>query len=373
MRTIGRRTVRTVEAPAPDDSPFLREQRRPEDQATLYEERYRRPVIPLLIAFLIALFCVWYAGHTAARMWLEDLDARLVDAGAGTNALVTSTEAKQLTAYRSIAFTDGFPDVLEHYDAQAISRVVTPVEANQGVPMVDIIDTRGRVVFAFRADDQLRPRYQTRSDIDIVDKALAGGADEFGERFSTVITTPKEGALLATAGPIRNNGHIVGALLLMTPLDRILAQGADVHGARLTVYSLDRGDAMATTAPVRVGSLTTSQRAKFSNVNRLPSHVSFSIHGKKQREIMSMLVVRHQPAALLGSSLRDRSWQVAFRVWVIAGLGMLLVPLLVGLVVHAWTKREYELEVPPPPPLALPAAAPPVERTDPTGARPGAP
>lgn len=320
------------------------------------EERRRRPWLALLIAIIAALLAIYFAGQTAARMWLEDLDARLLDAGAGVNALAINFEREHLEAYRAIAFSQGFPEDLAAYDVRAIENRIQPVDANHAIPMIDIIDDQNRVVFAFRAEGAIRPVYRERRGIEIVRMALAGERDQYGERFTTIITT-QEGPLLATAGPVRSGDRIVGALLLMTPIDELLSQGRNLHGAHLTAYSLDRGDPLATTTPIRPRTFDTETRTLLAQPDELPYATRFRIAGSTQREQVAALTIRHRTGALLGAALRDRSREVAWNVMVITAIGMALMSVLVGLVVYGWTRDRYieppereVLALPPPPP-----------------------
>jgi sensor domain CHASE-containing protein len=323
------------------------------------DERRRRPWIQLLLAILVAILAIYWAGQTAARLWLEDLDHRLLDAGAGTNANVNTLERDQLSAYRGIAFADGFAASLARYDARDIERRLTPIDANHGMPMIDIIDDQGRVVFAFRADGAVRPVYRERREVTIVRQALAGETDEYGERFSDLLTTD-EGPLLATAGPVRLNGKVVGALLVMTPLDQLLSRSTNYHGSLLTAYSLDRGDPLATTTPIRPRTLGTELRVRLAQESQLPYANRFKIGGKTNREQIGALTLRHRTVAFLGAALPDRSRYVAWRVMVIVTIGLLVMAFLVWTVAYAWAKDKYErdLVAVPKEPLALPPVPP---------------
>ena len=329
------------------------------------EERARRPWLRLLVALIAALLAVYWTGQTAARMWLEDLDARLLDAGAGANAFAIQLEREHLEAYRAIAFADGFAPSLEAYDAREIEERLTPIDANHGIPMIDIIDDQNRVVFAFRAEGAIRPVYRERRGVAIVRQALAGERDEYGERFTDLIATD-EGPLLATAGPVRDaEGDIVGALLLMTPLDELLSQSTNHHGARLTAYSIDRGDPLATTTAIRPRTLDTELRVQLAQPERLPYATRFKVGGATNREQIGALVVRHRTVGLLGSALPDRSRQVAWNVMVIAALGLAVMSVVVASVAYAWARDRYEQAEPPLPPREPLALPPPPERPAP--------
>jgi hypothetical protein len=345
--------VDPLEVPAPESlsEDFLEED----------DERRRRPWVQLLLAILVAILAIYWAGQTAARLWLEDLDKRLLDAGAGTNAAINKLERDQLSAYRGITYADGFAASLARYDARDIERRLTPVDANHGIPMIDIIDDQSRVVFAFRADGAVRPIYRARADISIVRQALAGETDQYGERFSDLLTT-QEGPILATAGPVRLNGRVVGALLAMTPLDQVLSQSTNFHGSMLTGYSLDRGDPMATTTPIRPRTLGTDLRVRLAQTGELPYADRFKIAGKTHREQIGAVTLRHRTVGFLGAALPDRSRYVAWRVMVIVTIGLLLMAFIVWTVAYAWAKDKYDRDLvlrTPKEPLALPEATPP--------------
>jgi hypothetical protein len=304
------------------------------------DDRRRRPWVQLLLALLVAILAIYWSGQTAAGLWLHDLDTRLLDAGAGTNADVNALERDQLSAFRAVTYADSFAPALAHYDATQIERLLTPTDANHGMPMIDIIDDQTRVVFAFRANGAVRPIYRSRGDIGIVRQALAGETDQYGERFSDLLTTD-EGPLVATAGPVRLGGKIVGAVLIMTPLDQLVSQATNQHGALLTAYSLDRGDPLATTTPIRPRTLTTDLRVRLAQSGQLPWANRFKIGGKTNREQIGALTLRHKTVGFLGAALPDRSRYVAWRVMAIVALGFAVLGLIVGSVSYAWARDKY--------------------------------
>lgn len=321
------------------------------------EGRQRRPWLQLIVALIVAILAIYFAGQTAARLWLEDLDKRLIDAGAGTNADAIAIERQHLAAYRALAYADGFGDSLRRYDARDIEQRLAPVDANHGVPMIDIIDNQGRVVFAFRAEGAIRPIYRERRGVALVQKALKGERDEYGDRFTDLIATD-EGPLIATGGPVRVGDDIVGALLVMTPLDELLSQATNFHGSSLTAYSLDRGDPMATTTPIRPRTFPTALRVELAQLGRLPYTTKFNVDGVKQREIVGALILRHRTQGFLGAALPDRSRYVAWRVMIVVAVGLVITSFLVAMVAYAWGRRYEEPVVEPEPePLALPEVA----------------
>jgi hypothetical protein len=144
----------------------------------------------------------------------------------------------------------------------------------------------------------------------------------------------------------------------MTPLDQVLSQAVHLHGAALTAYSIDRGDPLATTTPIRPRTLGTELRTELAQSARLPYATRFKISGAAQREQIGELVVRHHPVAFLGASLGDRSRQVALRVMGIAATGMAAMALLITIVVYSWVRERTVAGPTVAAPKELPAGGP---------------
>ena len=302
------------------------------------DEHRRRPWILVLFALVIALIAIEWTGQTASSIWLHDLDSRLLDAGAGTNVVTATLERTQLEVYRTVAFTEGIAPALVAYDSADLARRLAPIDANQPVPMIDLVDTKGRVVFAFRAEGAPAPLYRQRNDLDMVKHVLAGQSDRYGERYADLITT-QEGPLIATVGPIELNGTIVGAVLVMTPLDRVLSQAANEHGALLTAFSTDRGDPLATTSAMRPLNLGTPLLAKLADPLELPYGDRIDVAGHRERRQFGGLSLRHKTVAYLSASLPDRTRSIASRITFVVGLATMIITVLAGYIVRVWSGK----------------------------------
>lgn len=302
----------------------------------LIRERLRR-CWPLIVAFLVvALLLIRWTGSVAANEWRRSLDERLADAGAGTNAAMVDLERDHLAALRAFAFTTGLPEALDMLDIAAVEQLLGPVDANLGVAMVDVLDESGRVVFAFRGDGQVPPIYRDRADIGVVQRALTGEPDQYGERFSTLLVTD-EGALVASTGAVKVGDRVVGALLVMTPLSDLLTSSTNLNGALLTVYSGDGGVPLATTAPVKPRSLPQSLHRLLPDED-LPVSSSYETPGGSTREQLGSLVIRHEKVAWVGVAERDRSGRVGSQVSLLTALAVLLCAGIALALTVAWRR-----------------------------------
>ena len=298
--------------------------------------RLRRHWLSIAFLGVVVLTVARFTGNIAADRWQASLDEKLSSAGAGANAEMLDLERTHLVALRSFAFASGFPEALDALDLARVEELLTPVDANLGVPMVDILDPEGRVVFAFRAEGEQAPIYRTRADVGIVARALRAEADEFGERYSTLLVSD-EGPLVAGSSPVKVGDRVVGAVLVMTPLERVL--DATEASSFLTVYTGASGVPLATTSPVKPRTLP-KELQHLLPPESLPVESSYDVPGGTAREQLGALVIRHQPIAWLGAAGLDRSDDIRFDVRLVTVLGLLAAIALAVIITALWTRFD---------------------------------
>jgi hypothetical protein len=197
-----------------------------------------------------------------------------------------------------------------------LNELVTPVQANADVPMVDVVLPSGKVLLAVRSKGAPAP-VASRAGLPALSRALRGGSRTRGGRFSEVVIF-RSGPTFLTIGPVLDGTKPVGAVLVMTPLADVLGRIAQQVGASLTAYDAN-GAPIATTATYRPRSIDpTTARALIGGG---PIVMRYVANG--QREALGRLIVDHQPDALLGAALHDNSWVTGRAVLLIAGLGLL--------------------------------------------------
>jgi hypothetical protein len=278
--------------------------------------RYRGRWIHLVLGLLIAVLAVTWAGQRAQRGVRDNLDTRLQDAGAGSVAALVTVEAEQLSALRAITFTQGVARAVAVADPAAINRLVTPLQANSNVPMVDVVRPDGRVLFAVRSKGAPRPA-ASRSGMSAIGQSIREARGARGGRFSEVVIF-KTGPALVTVGPLMENNTAVGVVLVMTPLADVLGRISQQVRADLTAYTAD-GDPIATTALADPPKLDRDTARRLIGGGAI---VMRYIHGD-DREALGRLIVDHQPDAVLGVSLEDNSPATGRAVTLFAALGLI--------------------------------------------------
>jgi len=277
---------------------------------------YRQKWLHLAVGLAVAVLTVAFAGERAASGVRAGIDHRLVDAGAGADAGLVDVEAEQLSAARAVAFTSGVSGALAHLDGPGLSRLVTPIQANSTVPMVDVVEPDGRVVLAVRAKGAPAP-VASRAGLGLLKQALRNARGARGGRYTALVIF-RSGPTLTTISPIMNGRVAVGAVLAMTPLADVLGRLSQEVRVQLTAYDA-AGEPVATTAtfdPRPLGeadarSLIGGAAIKTRSVT------------KGYREKDGRLVVDHAAEAVLGVSMVDDSAATGRAVSIYAAIGLL--------------------------------------------------
>ena len=284
---------------------------------------YRQRWLHLVLGLVVAVLAVFWAGQRATQGVRSNLDARLRDAGAGADAALVSLEAEQLSALRAVTFTQGVGSALAAHDVKLLNRLVTPVQANSTVPMVDVALPDGRVELAVRSKGAPAP-VASRAGLPAIAQALREAHGARGGRFSEVVIF-RSGPVLLTIGPVLDGSKAVGVVLAMTPLADALGRLAQQVGVGLTAYDA-AGDPIATTAAYdpRPVSRVTAQALMGGG-----AIVTRTVHGS-ERELLGRLIVDHQAVEVLGVSLHDNSDATGWAVTLYAALGLIGTVLILG-------------------------------------------
>ena len=294
---------------------------------------YRQRWLHLALGFVVAVLAILWAGQRAAQGVQQNLDARLSGAGAGADAGLVAVEASQLSALRGVTFTRGVGAALLAHDVRRLNRLVTPVQANSNVPMVDVVLPDGQVELAVRSKGAPAP-VASRAGLPAIQQSMREAQGPRGGRFTEVVIF-RSGPTLMTIGPVMVGSTPVGAVLAMTPLADVLGQLSQQVAANLTAYAIT-GTPIATTAPFRPVSVPPDTAKALIGGGAV---VTRNLHGGF-REMLGRLIVDHQAAAVLGASLKDNSADTGVAVVLYAGLGLIGTVLILGTFLARFSRRN---------------------------------
>jgi hypothetical protein len=277
---------------------------------------YMRRELHLVVGILVAILTVFLAGQRATNGARAVLDARLVDAGAGADAALVDIESEQLSAVRAVTFTAGVSQALAAHDGPKLNALVTPIQANMNIPMVDVVEPDGRVLLAVRSKGAPAP-VASRKGLKALALAFKEARGPRGGRLSELVIY-RSGPTLMTIGPILLDGKPVGAVLAMTPLADVLGRIAQEVNVELTAYDAI-GDPIATTATFDPKAVPTTTAQTLMAGGPIVTRYDWRNH----REKLGRLIVDHEPDAVLGVALADDSDVVGRWVSIYVAIGLL--------------------------------------------------
>lgn len=309
-------------------------------------------VIPyLLVIFLIAVLATYITMHLIADSLEEKFREELAGGGRSANEAMVMIERDQLIAIRNMSFTLGVDTAISEFDVDGLEALLAPIAANLHLSYVDVLHQDGTQLLGLRAPD-LGPDAASRLDPNAhhwapLRAALNGQPDELGDRFADVVSTPW-GPLLVTAGPVRTQGVVVGAIAVGLPIEEAATRLSRESGSKgITLYRKN-GALLTSTLRASAASLTSSLilnndlaadigRGEMITIRRT------AIGDQPYVETLGVLAIRRQPALLLGvgslvNIIQDRGAHTRNLMFLIFSLVIVLV-LAVGLMLARQISR----------------------------------
>ena len=216
--------------------------------------RHIRWKIVLPYAFLTVVLAAtgsYLATRLVTGSLEERFDNQLAEAGRVVSDTVVRKEREHLETVRAVSFTEGVADAVRQRDAGTLKELVEPIAGNAAVERLEVLDGEGQRVKTFSLADEEALLYEELLDDDtpatwpLVQRVVQQDVDELGDKYAQVVET-SEGFVLYTAGPISDDGELVGVVLVGTSLDSFVTVTKTEALADVTVYDFD-GNPLAST------------------------------------------------------------------------------------------------------------------------------
>jgi adenylate cyclase len=271
----------------------------------------------LVLVLVLAVLATFLVARTIAGTLGDRFANNLLDGGHAANEAMVRIEEEQLQALRLITNTVGIGEALASRDPSTLEALLIPIQVNGQLHLVDVVAMDGSLVVAVRAEGQGQ---NATSLVDpalgsspLAQRVLAGTSDALGDKFTDVVAT-SWGPALYSAAPLRENGTIIGAVLVGTPLDSVLARLARESQANLTLYAAD-GRLLLTTLPV-VGQETEVMLPQTLAAQVLAEPPTLARRGltigaRPYQELVGSVEVRAHPLLPLGVAVRVSAIQQA--------------------------------------------------------------
>lgn len=205
------------------------------------------PYLLLVMVLVIAMTFVTIRLTVGALQ--ERLDDRLVEAGQVTSDVLVSIEDQQISQLRALVFTQGTAEALRARNATALTNLLRPHWVNAELYTLVAFDSSGTPLVSWQrnaetpidaAPQELAlPNLASRW---IVQQIIQSQSDAFGDKFSAF-----HDSRLYTAAPVRQNGQLVGGIMVGLPLDVLLDRLQRRSQASATTFYDPAGQAVATT------------------------------------------------------------------------------------------------------------------------------
>jgi signal transduction histidine kinase len=206
----------------------------------------------VLLLLAISVIGVFVVTRLLAYSLNERFDNQLVAASRMAADGMARAERQQLEQLRVMAMTDGVWQGLANRDVTALQNSLAPLAVQGDVQVVSAVGADGQdLLTLFRQPGNNELAASSGADysgVDVLQKVLSGASDELGDKYAQVAVFPS-GAYLLSGAPVRDpSGKLVGALLVGTRLDTLLATLKGQALADLAVFDTT-GHLAATTLP----------------------------------------------------------------------------------------------------------------------------
>jgi signal transduction histidine kinase len=203
----------------------------------------------LLLALFLAIAMSFVAVRLTTGALQDRLDNRLIEAAQVTSDGLIAAEDQQIEQLRGMAFTEGVPAALSSRDPARLAELLRPHWATAGLSTLIAFDAAGAPVLSWRrasgAGVGAPPEQMPADGLSawwVVQQITGEREDVFGDKFSIF----RDGRLY-TAAPVRQNGRLVGGLMVGIPLDALLERLQSSSQASVTTFYDAGGRAVATT------------------------------------------------------------------------------------------------------------------------------
>jgi signal transduction histidine kinase/HAMP domain-containing protein len=216
-----------------------------------YLDSHIRFKIILPFAFLtimVAITGIYLSARLIAGSLEERFTRQLIDAAFTAGKGLAQREQLHLRVLRSIAFTEGIDEAVLAGDQEELGDLLFPLVANESVDRVDIVSSDGSQLLEIHrppgtnaVEDYIESHGADLAEWPIwpvVQKVLSGVVDSQGDKY-VALARIDENDLLITAGPIRRDDEVVGAILVGSYTHDLLRLLAESTFAEVSLYDLD--------------------------------------------------------------------------------------------------------------------------------------
>ncbi|CAG0936712.1 two-component system, NtrC family, sensor kinase [Thermoflexales bacterium] len=262
-------------------------------------------IVPyIILTLLIAMVGMFVVTRLVTSSIRERFVNQMVEASRVAADGVVRQEQRNLAALRLLVFTEGVAPALAQRDADELQKLLLPLALNNRSEVITAVDLDGREVLTLAYEPETKQYLAATSadfsQVELVTSILQGAADETGDKFAGLLTTP-QGPYLFTSAPVQNaKNEVVGALLIGTRLSTLSADLKTQTSA--DVVLLDRqGQLLNTTLPEPEGGYGELERAAAAvgPIESAATH-DLQLYGRGYQIAFTPLLIRQKTVGNVG-------------------------------------------------------------------------
>ncbi len=207
----------------------------------------------LVLTFAVAFIGVFIVTNFVTDSLEERFNNQLADAGGVAADGLVRIERGHLDLWRILASTTGLVEVVRVEDAFRVRELIEGPTASRRIDGAWVVGPDHTLLIGLDRTPEGRYRESVGGQIEPwepLDRALRGERDQFGDKFSGILSIPDQTHYLFTVGPLRDGEEIVGALMVGSRLDNVLRAIGEEAVAHVSVYDLG-GNLLGSTLPRR--------------------------------------------------------------------------------------------------------------------------
>jgi signal transduction histidine kinase len=210
-------------------------------------------VLPyLLLTLAVAGVGAYVVTNLVTSSLKERFDNQLLDAGRVVSESMVQYETDRLEVLRYVTGTQGVSEHLAAAGRDELAGLVPQIAANHNMAAVKLLDVDGTVIYGWYRrpgqgpeSGQAEPPGADYSEVAEVRRVLRGEVDALGDKHVLVADEPL-GQVIFTIGPVYRGEELVGAAMVGTYLQEMVAGLAESAVARVTLYDPE-GNGLVTT------------------------------------------------------------------------------------------------------------------------------
>lgn len=305
----------------------------------------------LVLILLLAIGAIWLVTSAIFASLSERYTNQLVDSGRKVNEAMVKLETEQVQALRLMTNTSGVPEAIAGQELGKLQELLLPLQTNANLDLVDVVDADQNILLLLRGESIAAEAAQLVDAAvptwPLTRRVLAGQSDQLGDKWTELVSA-SWGEAIYSAAPVKLDGRIVGAVLVGSPLPRVVRRLQQDAQTNVTLYNAD-GSLRATTLPVEEAARASGGEIQLEVTPEVATQVLspsptilrrvVDLRIRNYQELVGALEIRASPVVPLGVSLEvnfiaEQAVQSGSQLMTLFG-GVVLVVLVMGL----WVAR----------------------------------